>query len=96
LAEGRITAQTEANSPEPELTKAEPASPATPGLILAIAYSDKPAVLIGDALLSEGDTIRGVKVIKINRETVEFEKNGSRWTQQAGETPPVYWADPNS
>ena len=83
-AAGRITEQI------------EPADIALPGLILAIAYSDKPAVLIGKDLLSEGDSIQGIKVIKINRETVEFEKNGHRWTQQAGETPASYWSDPNS
>jgi hypothetical protein len=92
----RITGEIETDSNEPELTEGQIDIPAPPGLILAIAYSDKPAVLIGKELLSEGDTIQGVKVIKIDRDIVEFEKNGRRWTQQAGETPPAYWADPNS
>jgi hypothetical protein len=93
---GRITTQTEAGSNEPELTKGQVYNQAPPGLIIAIAYSDSPSVLIGKELLSEGDTIRGVKVVKINRDTVEFEKDGARWTQQAGETPASYWSDPNS
>jgi type II secretory pathway component PulC len=88
--------ETEADSNEPELPKAEADNPTPPGLIIAIAYSDSPSVLIGKELLSEGDTIRGVKVVKINRDTVEFEKDGHRWTQQAGETPNSYWSDPNS
>ncbi len=95
LPEG-ITTETPADSNKPELTKAEADNQTPPGLISAIAYSDRPCVLIGDQLLFEGDTIRGVKVIKISEGAVEFEKNGTRWTQQAGETPPSYWADPNS
>ncbi len=94
LTEGRIT-QPQADRETPELTKGEADNQAPPGLITAIAYSDRPSILIGDELLSEGDTIRGVKVVKINRAAVEFEKNGNRWTQEAGETPNSYWADPN-
>ncbi len=93
---GRITEQNVADSNKPELTKTEPDYQTPAGLILAIAYSNRPAVLIEDQLLSEGDTIRGVKVIKISEGIVEFEKDGQRWTQQAGETPPAHWSDPNS
>jgi hypothetical protein len=85
---GRITAPTEAD-------REKPYNPPPPGLIMAIAYSDKSSVLIEDALLSEGDTLRGVKVIKISEGLVEFEKNGSRWIQRAGDPPPPYWSDPN-
>jgi hypothetical protein len=48
-----------------------------------ILYSeDKPSALIGDTIAREGDVINGVKVVKINRDTVEFEKDGERWTQR--------------
>ncbi len=84
-AEG-VTEPNEADSNKPELTQGGADSEAPAGLIMAIAYSDRPSVLIGKELLYEGDTIRGVKVVKINEGTVEFEKNGERWTQEAGET----------
>ncbi len=48
-----------------------------------ILYSeDKSSALIGDTIAREGDIIDGVKVIKINKDTVEFEKNGEKWTQR--------------
>jgi hypothetical protein len=90
-----ITAQPEADSNQPELPEIETYNQAPAGLISAIAYSDRPSVLIGEELLSEGDTLRGVKVIKISEGLVEFEKNGSRWIQRAGDPPPAYWSEPN-
>jgi hypothetical protein len=49
-----------------------------------ILYSeDNPSALIGETIVREGDIIDGVKVVKINRDTVEFEKDGEKWTQQA-------------
>ncbi|MGA1980772.1 MAG: hypothetical protein ABSG99_09485 [Sedimentisphaerales bacterium] len=48
-----------------------------------ILYSeDKPSALIGDAIVTEGDIIDGVKVVKIHRDSVEFEKDGEKWTQR--------------
>ncbi len=94
LPEGMKT-ETEADSNKPELTKGEADIQTPPGLIKAIAYRGRPSVLIGDNILYEGDTIQGVKVLKINRATVEFEKNGHRWTQEVGEFPSSYWSEPN-
>lgn len=49
-----------------------------------ILYSeDNPSALIGETVVAEGDIIDGVKVVKIHRDTVEFEKDGERWTQRA-------------
>jgi hypothetical protein len=83
------------DSNKPELTKGMAEKETPFGVILAIAYSDKSSVLIGAELLHEGDTLRGVKIVKINEGTVEFEKNGKRWTQEAGETPNISWTEPN-
>lgn len=50
--------------------------------VRGIVYStEKPSAIIGDLVMVEGQTISGVKVISITRETVEFEKDGKRWTQ---------------
>jgi len=48
-----------------------------------ILYSkDNPSALIGSTIAREGDVIDGVKVVKINKDTVEFEKDGEKWTQR--------------
>jgi hypothetical protein len=47
-----------------------------------ILYSEEnPSALIDGEILKEGDVIDGVKIVKINKDTVEFEKEGERWTQ---------------
>jgi hypothetical protein len=48
-----------------------------------ILYSeDNSSALIGETIVAEGDIIDGVKVVKINKDTVEFEKDGEKWTQR--------------
>ena len=56
------------------------------GRVSSIAYSESHAIaFIDDKMVSEGDVIDGVAVFKIYEDTVEFEKNGKRWTQKVGE-----------
>ena len=56
------------------------------GRISSIAYSKSHALaFIDDKMVSEGDIIDGVTVFKIHEDTVEFEKDGKRWTQKVGE-----------
>jgi uncharacterized membrane protein len=48
-----------------------------------ILYSeDNPSAIVGDKIVKEGDIINGIRVVKINKNTVEFEKDGERWTQR--------------
>jgi type II secretory pathway component PulC len=48
-----------------------------------ILYSeDNSSALIGETIVREGDIIDGVKVVKINKDTVEFERDGEKWTQR--------------
>ena len=50
--------------------------------ITGILYSeDNPSAIIGGAIVKEGDMIDDVKVVKIRKNIVEFEKNGEKWTQ---------------
>lgn len=64
----------------------------THGLVTGMLYNDENAsVIIDTQILKAGDTIHGVKVIKILRNKVEFEKNGQRWMQKVGETPAPEW-----
>jgi type II secretory pathway component PulC len=65
------------------ITRSEPK---TTQLIKGIVYSEgSPSVLIGSQILSEGDTIDGVTVIRIGEDRVEFGRNGWRWTQVVNE-----------
>ncbi len=68
-------------------------STATPvyRLVTAIIYSeDKPSAVIGNQIVHEGDTLRGINVVKIYKDKVEFEKNGKRWTQAVENNPVNY------
>jgi len=50
--------------------------------ITGILYSeDNPSAIIGGAIVREGDMIDDVKVVKIHKNSVEFEKNGEKWTR---------------
>lgn len=79
----------------PPLYSATPRDPMKLGLLTAgrtasgglvvrgIAHDqDRPYAIIGTEIVQEGQTILGATVVKINRSTVEFEKDGKRWTQQ--------------
>ncbi len=50
------------------------------GIIVSIG--NKLFVVIDRRLLSEGDNVDGVKVIRINRNTVEFGADGKEWAQE--------------
>jgi len=51
--------------------------------IKGIIYSkDKPAVLIADKIMHQGDKVAGAVIVKINSKNVEFEMNGKTWTQE--------------
>ncbi len=60
--------------------------------VTGIVFSeDKPSVVIGSQLMREGDIIRGVRIAKIYKDKVEFEKNGVTWTQAVRESPSPNW-----
>jgi hypothetical protein len=51
--------------------------------VRGIVYSsNKPSAIIANQIVGEGDVIVGVKIIKIGKDFVAFEKNGKRWQQQ--------------
>jgi hypothetical protein len=56
----------------------------TTGTIIVrdIVYShDKSSAVIDSKIRYEGDKINGVTILKINRDSIEFEKDGDRWEQ---------------
>ena len=59
--------------------------PSIYGVVNGILYSiDNPTAIIDGELLKEGDVRHGVKIVKIHKTIVEFEKNGKRWKQTVG------------
>jgi len=51
-------------------------------LVKGILYSDdNPAAVVGTAIVHIGDKILDATVVKISKDSVEFEKDGKRWTQ---------------
>jgi hypothetical protein len=51
--------------------------------IKGILYSEEdPSAIIGTEIIHEGGTVSGATVVKINKDSVEFERDGKRWTQK--------------
>lgn len=51
--------------------------------VKGILYSqENPSVIIGIEILHEGDIVSGATIVKINKDSVEFEMNGKEWTQK--------------
>ncbi len=52
------------------------------GLILScIVLSDNPCAIVNGQIVKVGDVIDGTKVVKIEKEQVEFSRDGQSWTQ---------------
>jgi hypothetical protein len=52
-----------------------------PNLVGLVYNEEQKYAIIGTELLQEGEEINGVKVLKINKDSVEFERDGQKWTQ---------------
>jgi len=51
-------------------------------IIRDIVYSnDKPSAVIGSKIVYVGDKINDITIVKISRDSIEFERNGDRWEQ---------------
>jgi hypothetical protein len=76
--------QTDTQNPEENTEQNETADKPVQGAIIVrdIVYSkDKPSAVIGSTIVYEGDTIYDATIIKINRDSIEFEQDGKRWQQ---------------
>ncbi len=47
-----------------------------------ILWSDDPSVMIGKEILHEGEEFNGIKILKINQHSIEFEKDGKKYEQK--------------
>ena len=51
-------------------------------IVKSILYSeDNPSAIISNRIVHEGDQIQGASIAKINKDSVEFEMNGKKWSQ---------------
>jgi hypothetical protein len=70
-----IPGKTEPEKPEPVKKEEKP-------VVKGILYSeDNPSAIIGTQIVHEGDKVSGATIIKINKDNVEFEKDGEKWNQ---------------
>jgi outer membrane biosynthesis protein TonB len=52
-------------------------------IVKGILYTeDNQSAVIGNQIVHEGEEIRGATVVKISKDSIEFEMNGKRWTQK--------------
>lgn len=52
-------------------------------VVRGIVYSeDRPFAIIGIEMMQEGEVVQGATIVKINPDTVVFEKDGKKWTQK--------------
>jgi len=66
----------------------ETANKPNQGVIIVrdIVYShDRPSAVIGSKIVYVGDEINGATIVKIDRDSIEFEKDGDRWEQNVRE-----------
>ena len=62
------------------------------GTVNGIVYEkNKPVAVIDNNIVCEGAIIHRVRVVKIYKDKVEFEKNGNKWTQQVKQRPNLVW-----
>ncbi|MHC4212207.1 MAG: hypothetical protein ACYSWP_02430 [Planctomycetota bacterium] len=47
-----------------------------------IMWSDNPSVMIGKEILHEGEEFDGIKILKINEHSIEFETDGKKYEQK--------------
>jgi hypothetical protein len=76
--------------------KAQPEMPEY-GMVNAISYGPNQAfVMIGgidEELIPQGSRVNSIKIVKIHRDRVEFEKSGKSWVQVIGAPANPAWAE---
>ena len=64
------------------------------GVVAGILYAmDNSSAVVDNQVVRKGDTLYGVRIIDIQKFTVEFEKDGSRWSQRVRENPNPAWQE---
>lgn len=64
----------------------------TRGVVTGIVYSDEqPLALVDGQVVHKGDSVHGAKVVEILPQTVEFEKDDTRWKQRVRQSANPTW-----
>ena len=67
------------------------------GVVRGVLYvAEDSSALIDEYIVKEGETIYGVKVVKIDRDAVEFSKDRKTWRQRVREKPDLAWNEDES
>lgn len=62
------------------------------GLVTGILYAgSESSAIIDGHILRNNDTFNGVTIFKVNQFSVDFEKDGVRWSQRVQEKPRREW-----
>lgn len=71
-----------------------PAPKPRPRVVTGIVYStDKPSIIIDGNIVHEGQSVQGVKVLKIHKDRVEFDKQGQTWSQVVAAPANAAWSN---
>jgi type II secretory pathway component PulC len=46
---------------------------------IVVFNNNSKSAIVGDMIVKEGDTVKGVKIYEITTDSVVFEKDGVRW-----------------
>jgi hypothetical protein len=85
----KLPSPEEAQSETPENTQEPGRNVATSGTqttairIRGLVYSqDKPSIVVGNEIFHIGDKVNGATIVRINRDSVEFERDGETWVRK--------------
>jgi hypothetical protein len=91
LAGPEEAAKTISAKPKPAAKQPVPSAPVY-GFVTGITHSNEvPSVLIDGEIYNEGATVRGVHIVKIYQQSVDFEYNGQTWNQGVNDKPSSNW-----
>ena len=63
------------------------------GVVSGIVYSQsKSSAVVGGKVVQQGDFLDGVKIVKVHRDYIEFERQSKSWKQKPGEPAGSYWS----
>lgn len=62
------------------------------GMVKGILYAqEESSAVVDNQIVREGDVINGAKIVRIEKFTVQFHKDGYQWKQRVGEKPNPAW-----
>jgi len=85
----KLPEQTDTQNAEQNTEGNETVNKPKQGVIIVrdIVYShDRPSAVIGTKIVYVGDEVNDATIVKINRDSIEFEKDEKRWVQKVRET----------